>query len=291
MARAKRKKRQERARRLHQLPIVRRVADILAMGEPTKFRYQSACRHGVRVALCLQGNPWAEADSLAGRIVALALARIGATYPRWSVAQGAPPAVPREFHYCAACHGRMDEGTDQPWCSEECRNVLRLRERYITKRRDEVAAEAARMLALGATAPTMPADTGRCRHCGDLFTLNRPGRFQAFCSRKCSALAVRRAHRHCIVCAEPFAPKSDAELYCTATCQAEARRRSQRDLYAARAHVHTLTCKVCDSAFTSTRGYRAFCSDACSAENERQRNRDRMRRKRTERREAMAEAA
>ena len=44
--------------------LISSVAIILDKGEPTRFRFESACRHGLRARYCIKGWPWVEADRL-----------------------------------------------------------------------------------------------------------------------------------------------------------------------------------------------------------------------------------
>lgn len=143
MARPKRK-RKARAERLHREPVVRRVADVLLTGEPTRWRWVSACRHGIRAALCELGyrngnptiSPWEQADRLAEEIVTAARHRIGLSRlpVSWRETQG-EPYTSRVFYYCGSCSGHMPEGSDVPWCSEECRRLIRAR--HYDRQRDE----------------------------------------------------------------------------------------------------------------------------------------------------------
>jgi hypothetical protein len=49
--------------------IIVAVVKIFAKGEPTKFAFVDACRHGLRSQLCLDGYAWAAADKFAAAIV------------------------------------------------------------------------------------------------------------------------------------------------------------------------------------------------------------------------------
>lgn len=274
MARPKRK-RKERAERLHREPIVREVARIIDVGVPTKWRWTSAAHHGVRSALCMKGLSWADADKRAGEIVTLARHRVGISlYPNWAEAQGSPPEE-REYNFCAACGGRPEGGShSRPWCSEICRNVLYKRDRTSAGRHEDVARERAKLAILTGGRPSdvhWQKAERRCHHCSHLYTptLKR----QRFCSHTCGANAARGPARDCLVCAQPFVPKSAGQRYCRHRCERVAGQRRARQMRAATAQQHALICRICETLFTSTRSYRTFCSDTCVAEGERRRRR------------------
>ena len=103
-------KKLHRDRRQH---LVRVVATILAMGEPTKFTFEATCRHVVRSRLCLAGWRWADADDTAAGIVSDALRRLGAQRPSWK--EGQPEWTQDGFSptpriWCVRCRTRLPEG-------------------------------------------------------------------------------------------------------------------------------------------------------------------------------------
>jgi hypothetical protein len=224
MARARRKrKKREQARRLHQEPIVRATAEILTTGRPTLFRWESACRHGLRAGLCLKGWKWAAADDHAAKIVALALARVGASLrPTWRIGQ--PQFFDREFRYCQACGGYSANGNDRPWCSEECRNVVKMRDWWHGKRDDDAAHEKARRIMLSGGAEQLPTARERtCKGCGHSFVVPYSNPRTVYCSHRCFTKADRRHPRECAICAASFVAKGPA-LYCGPPCIAQAKR-------------------------------------------------------------------
>lgn len=119
------------------------VVRILAQGEPTKFAFEGACRHGLRSQLCLEGTAWAAADKFAAAIVGEALRRIGAVRPPW--ADGQPDAA--TFHgterfYCKNCgrpipndRGSYGSGMPVRFCSDLC-------DRHFQRARSGLAASA-----------------------------------------------------------------------------------------------------------------------------------------------------
>lgn len=223
---SKRKKR-EKAERIHRQAIVREVARILAPGTPTLFRFESACRRGLRSAMCLKGQGWHEADDKAGRIVVLALHRIGASHrPTWNAGQREAAAAYGgiEWRWCTTCGGTLEDRS-RPWCSDECRRGYWGRHYEATGGRDEAAKQAATRVVLtgGAEQPALPTEH-RCRQCFKLYRPTRGPR-QRYCSTACYVAAGPRvAERVCPVCDDAFVGRSNARLYCSDACATEAAR-------------------------------------------------------------------
>lgn len=264
MARAKRRK--AKRQRLHKEPIVREVARLLETGHPTKWRWTSAARHGLRAAMCLKGTPWDVADKRAEEIVTLARHRIGlSVVPSWTEANGTQHAVTyRTYHFCQGCGGYDSEGHDRPWCSPECRRTV-IGQRYDSAQRLDDAArlKATRVILTGGAedARTRRSER-RCRQCEKYFTPARGD--QRFCSHRCGIRASRNiTMRDCLVCAMPFRPpRVDAALYCSRPCQnvAEARRRKAKR---AAAPPNTKPCRVCGQQFRPTAAGKMLCSPKC----------------------------
>lgn len=261
MAKAKRKRiKQAKARRLHQEPIVRRIADILAKGKPTSFRWSSACRHAVRAALCFKGRSWAAADERAALIVRLALVRIGAQYPTHRVAQGEPPAVPRQYFYCAGCHGQMPEGSDHPWCSDTCHKTLWARRNRTQGRLEEQIRLSATRAVIAPEAPAIEYRDRSCKRCGETFQPVNPR--SRYCSLVCGSRAEKFAPRDCVVCATRFKPHQHVQLTCSTKCGAIMDKRRKRlpgrpDRPAER------SCENCGDTFAPERVTSTCCSDHC----------------------------
>lgn len=273
MAKAKRK-RKARAERLHREPIVRRVADVLLTGEPTRWRWVSACRHGIRAALCELGyrngnpkiSPWEQADQLAEAIVTSARHRIGISlYPTWSDAKGAAPEE-REYWFCQGCGGFM-QSNGRPWCSEECRHVVRGRRYQASGRRDENARLHAVRIAL--TGGAEPAQR-RCKHCDQLIAPTM--HVTVYCSSRCRELAHEKpSPRQCKICEKTFQPFNSLGLFCSDSCSDEGERRAQRVRRGLSAEPAKTCCKVCSATFMPRAQSQLTCSDACRAEMARRR--------------------
>jgi len=166
-----------RARRRH---LIDRAATILRKGEPSKFQFEAACRHGFRSSFCLQGWSWIEADQAAADIVAAALLLVGAERPTWQ--EGQPEwtqdgVLRVERDDCLRCRAPLPEG-HYKFCSSECGLAYR---NAIARRNDQEAANArtyAYFAAWSARQPEQP-----CQVCEAKFRPNRPG--QRFCSIQC----------------------------------------------------------------------------------------------------------
>lgn len=281
MSRAKRK-RKERAERLHREPIVREIARILETGEPTRWRWSSACHRGLRMAMCANGLPWEIADQRAGQIVTLARHRIGLQIPSWQMAHGdAPQEV--EYWFCQGCGGFM-KANSRPYCSDECRGILDSR-RYRSGRDEIVQVEAVRIILTGSAERQHGYQERQCRHCDAIF---KPVKIrQRYCGQACYRAHSRRPARACLVCAEPFLPKHKTGLYCSRVCcdehwrqRAQQQRALQRELRC---------CHQCGSDFMPTDNRQLYCSKTCGTKAESARRRAKAHHH--ERVTAMAEAA
>ncbi len=267
MAKPKRKRRKhDRARRLHQEPIVREVARLLSTGRPTKFRWSSECRYGLRAALCLKGHKWEPADKLARSIVEFALHRIGSSLrPSIAVAQADP--LPIEYRYCACCGGYMEGGHNRPWCGEECRLAIRERDRTATLRKaDEVRRRATRVILTGETRRAARPLDRLCRKCGKLFTLKHGHRDKRYCGHRCAALREKYPSRDCLVCASPFRPHHFRQLSCGPACASVALKKKLRDKKGLPPLPFERACVICSRPFKPIRLTSMQCSDECRHE-------------------------
>lgn len=266
---ARRRKRAEKAERLHRAVEVREAAYMLSTGYPTKWRWYSECRHAIRATKCLKGWPWQKADEYAASVVRLAAIRIGLTLPTWSMLQGQWET--RVYYYCVQCRGRMPEGSDRPWCSDDCRwgwHGTRLGREYramgeallIRRRLREAAAEGIRG----------PESRERsCKHCGRLFVGADPA--TRYCSYSCAASSVRREMADCAICGTRFRRYKAGHVTCSPACQGEHRRRKYLEHATARdaAKPRESACIVCGTIFpyrVNGGGRRSpYCSTACKS--------------------------
>jgi predicted nucleic acid-binding Zn ribbon protein len=166
------------------------LAEIMRTVEPTPFAAEAPSRHGLRVALVLDGWRWPEADNEASLLVASALQFVGAKRPTHM--QGQPEYtqdghVPRTRERCAKCGKPLPEG-NYKYCGPVCAIAAKYEQRA---KRDpeerEISARAAR-----------------------------------------AAYISRLPARECPACAKSFKPRRYAQTYCTARCADVARRAARR---------------------------------------------------------------
>jgi predicted nucleic acid-binding Zn ribbon protein len=160
--------------------LVRAIAGVLAVGEPTMFRWESWCRAKLRCGLCLQGNSWSRSDAIAAEAIRRAFEWLDVRRPPWAWGQieytWDSEATRLEYTHCLQCGSRLDEDRKK-FCGKECGNHFRHalhvddyhgRDRaraYLQARRDR-------------------AEPKECARCGTMF---RPAKAsQKFCSRECS---------------------------------------------------------------------------------------------------------
>lgn len=105
--------------------LVGPVAKILMCGEPTPFAFEADCRHALRFAFVIAGQPWQRADALAEEIVSTALATIGAERPKWREGQ---PEFADRGDGCPRCGKPLpDERPNRTYCSRRCKELERQR--------------------------------------------------------------------------------------------------------------------------------------------------------------------
>ncbi|MCW5733487.1 MAG: hypothetical protein KIS73_05150 [Enhydrobacter sp.] len=270
MAKPKRK-RKERAERLHREPIVRRVSELLLTGEPTPWRWTSEARRGLRAGMCLEGMPWHAADKRADDIVRLARHRIGLSRcPTWTEAQGDVPQE-REYFYCAGCGGYM-HGHDRPWCSRDCQLVLRERRYRVSGRGDELARlHALRVILTGSA----KAAQRSCENCDRLIA--HQARSDRYCSQACREAQCYhpRASRACDICGTDYHPHPrSTSQFCSDRCAAEGKLRCERVRHGRPAQPdYTRRCVICSGTFQGRARTAMTCSEDCRAEKARRKAR------------------
>lgn len=158
------------------------IVAIMRLCQPTPFVAESACRHGIRSSLCLQGWSWPEADAAAVEIVASALRIVGAKRPTWE--QGQPEYAfrgdPGVRENCIRCGKPLPEFA-RKFCGPACRNAHHAHWADLTKRDERNATRRARMAAWTAKQPART-----CEGCKVAFKPRTPG--QRFCSGQCVGL-------------------------------------------------------------------------------------------------------
>lgn len=207
-----------RDKRIHNDPIVRRIARILDSGRPTRFAFEGACRHGIRAHLCLSGATWARADTFAALVVTLALHRIGATRPTWAQAQ---PEYGDDVErwWCVVCHGELN-GERSKYCSDVCRVIGVNRDVSARRVLDEQAARAAMVAAGGRTLERA------CQQCGEAFEVDLHRPLRKFCSVKCFRESRAAQAKTCPQCGHQFTPRHNrSQKFCSLECRDESYRR------------------------------------------------------------------
>lgn len=260
-ARAKgRWKRRDRAL----VPAVMRIMD---NGGPTHFVYEGACRAGLRAAFCLEGEPWGRSDLRAGRIIAEALALLGAERPTWAEGQPSwtdPGYAPGDVYFCLHCRKPMPEDASlgAKYCSAECKRA----HGWLAAAKNHAQMSRAQYRAFIAVRRQRATEEHglTCATCGkkflqfdkrrDLRSSNR------YCSRACRDAAC--APRACVVCSEVFQPKrnADAKTCGANACLAALRRRRNRAAWGAR------ECMVCGKSFepNGNNPDQSYCSTKCA---------------------------
>ena len=181
--------------------LVGTVAAILDQGQPTRFAYEGACRHGVRGAFILSGGwPWQAADAAAAEIIESAFKRLGVSRPTWL--QGQPEyveVVDGDHMACLRC-GKSLEGLPAPtgrvrkYCSKQC---LAAHNVYVNRRYGERLSRAEWAAKVAAeTEARAAARTRTCPTCGGAFTVKTRNHPKQFCSSKCYGAAKRGKARN-----------------------------------------------------------------------------------------------
>ncbi len=233
------------------------VVRILDKGEPTRFVFEGAVRHGLRSGFCLDGTGWAEADALAASIIKDAMHRLGMTRPTWEMGQPESAqygVVQVEYYYCAHCGGKIDHSDSRivgkKYCSARCRGsaARRPRDQQVSR---------AEYLARITARPIV-----ECDHCGKPFD-NEGKLTRRFCSRECSSkgLVRERPTLTCEWCSKRFQLRfpSDERRFCSNACAVSSRHAANR------AAKPKFCCKQCGRQLTK-RDQKTFCSRDCANE-------------------------
>ena len=266
---AARKKKEKKAERKADLPLIGTAARILETGRRSKFEHEATVRHGLRSAFCLDGAPWQKADSRAARIVEAALHRIGAARPTWLEAQ--PDVILHdrllEFTRCTRCGNKLpaDAPAHARFCSDTCKNsaLSNARNRMIA-----TEGEAGRLAYVAAWTEARKKKIGQylCETCGTKFERKWKPEGYRFCSHKCSNV---RAHalesRACAHCRQEYFPTRAHGKYCGEDC-----RKAASKAYMAAYHKERSPppaerpCAVCGRPFCPAREDALYCSHACN---------------------------
>mgnify|MGYP006270508013 CR=1 FL=1 len=250
MAKARAKPKTQLSRREREKrALVARIIVILRRGEPSRFRYEAACRHGLRIGWVLQGWSWSRSDAAASEIVALALSKMGVARPSYE--EGQPESVETvkgARQWCTVCGGELEFGQVR-YCSAICGRIGR------AKRERKEESEAVRIEYLARVETDLhdifERITDTCVVCQKKFVRRKSNRPQKYCGWDCYHSAKRTRYRRCAQCGTEFYDKTNLRKYCSDTCYQASR-------------LKTAICEKCGATF-QTKHYRAkYCSPECS---------------------------
>src|SRR5262249_44426681 len=163
-------------------PMVRAVAQVLATGEPTFFRWEARCRYTLRASMCLQGKSWPLSDATAADIVRRALELLCVKRPPWLWGQREytqdSVGTRVSFTHCLQCGTRL-ENNRLKFCATSCGDKYRAA--YQTA---EFHARARERALESLRQRRDAAEPRQCEACGVWFQSAKPE--QRFCSRQCS---------------------------------------------------------------------------------------------------------
>lgn len=213
------------------------------------FQNEAACYHGVRSALCLQGNSWPASDAEAMSLVNAALKRLGAVRPDW--ADGQPHYADRR-EQCSWCQGPISDDDQERrlrFCSSECaKKAIRLRDYEGTKIYDSLRKAAQRVIDL------RNSHFRPCEKCSKPF--QSEWNKARFCSADCAGRIVL-ADRQCPVCDEVFNPSDSQHECCSVTCARTLRVKRYREEMPER------SCACCQTIFRPANSQSIYCSKRC----------------------------
>jgi hypothetical protein len=243
-----------------------RPLSILAKGEPTKFAFEGACRHGLRSRLCLEGQPWATADKFAGEVVSEALRRLGAERPMWIEGQPEAAQVVGERRFTCAyqpCGRPIPEyrghhigGQGVKFCSDECAHAAHdYRNRLTVENANSALAAAWRAARSGESELTKT-----CVGCGETFAVKKwRDVHRQYCTHACfTRHKMKWAPRPCAACGKTFKPLKRDSKYCSNACKGIGKVKPKGERQ----------CKGCGTGFTPRfpGSPMKFCSRKCSAD-------------------------
>ena len=225
MAKARAKPKTQLSRREREKrALVARIIVILRRGEPSRFRFEAACRHGLRIAWTWRGVSWAVADAAAAEIVALALHRMGVARPSDAEAGGEIVEPARgAVAFCRTCGGPLELG-EQAFCSAICARIGYAKRRRYDRTDVAVVAHAEKLAGLHAAIAKRRMAV--CAHCGKNFERRLTKHSQKFCSMSCQYASRKkpRFRLSCRFCGSEFEAYSTRTRYCSGACKAGAHR-------------------------------------------------------------------
>lgn len=247
--------------------IIPRVMEILETGQSSKFQFEGAVRHGLRAGFCLDGLPWAKADSRAAIIIEKALHRLGASRPTWMEAQpeyAQDGFAPTLYSVCQRCGSPLAadvrEGTK--YCSRSCKDSAQSAFRWRLRR---IEGEAGMRAVMAARKETRKKTIGNylCETCGTEFErLWKPEGYR-FCSHACSGKRKYALEpRPCAHCGAEFYPTRGNSKFCS-PCLKPAKK-AYNKAYHASPPPSERPCAVCGRPFCPAKKSALYCSAACN---------------------------
>lgn len=236
--------------------VITKTMELLLAWKSSAFENEGACVHGLRSTLCLQGHAWSLADEEARSIVRAALANMGVIRPTWDQGQ-------REYvnvgTSCARCGKDLPDEDREGirkgrFCSSECAKAMLQHWDSTHSVRFTALGIAAYRLIEREKRPNL-----RCEHCGTSYKPRNPfANEQMFCSQTCRAASRKRTEtRDCAHCAKPFVPAQKKTIYCSRSCSTAHSFVKNAELLPRRA------CLSCDGGYQPKHENHNYCSDRC----------------------------
>jgi hypothetical protein len=235
---------------------INKVMDILGDWRFSPFEFEGVVRTGLREAFCLSGNEWPAADAEAASLVEESFKRSRAVRPKWIQSQ-------RDYAtsqgYCFFCNAQLEGGfkSQRKFCSTECANMTLDKWSSAQGKCDDPAYLAAFYAvnsarywqkARGKSKPR------KCEQCGGQFRVVRDTLESRFCSRPCYHASMRTLYQiSCKACGTQFMPYSASSLYCSRSCDREARKDVR----------HLRQCEFCKLSFMGKTSKTMFCGTKC----------------------------
>ena len=231
--------------------VVSQVMDELRDWRSSHFENEGSLRHGLRSAMCLQGQSWLAADHEAAGLINAASQQFGITRPTWEQGQVDYTVSPDHCAWCTSTlPAEMTEGNRRGrFCSAHCAKAAITNRDYLSKSRTTAIIRSAfNIVQRSKTKKRI------CAHCGDPFHPVRDCKSQFFCSVRCKATAqMNIPERPCDHCQSMFRPPANSRRFCSRTCYTAA---SERPL---------VRCEECRCVYRQKRSKSPYCTADCSA--------------------------
>ncbi|MCI9865073.1 hypothetical protein RHIZ_03840 [Rhizobium skierniewicense] len=230
--------------------VINRVMDEIKDWRLSPFENEGRTRHGLRVALCMNGHSWSRSDREADLLLQAVFHYIGAERPTWAQGQ-------REYteplDNCNWCKGPLEEfqiDRRERFCGPACAKAAITYRTYQTNfNEDSMGRAAYRILQQAKTPPRA------CQQCGVSYHAIRAGSDQKFCSHRCRDRSMTTLPvKPCLYCETEFKPHDANSHYCSVKCRAVHRFQTARI---------EKPCACCDTPFVAKISIAKYCSKAC----------------------------